>query len=419
MAKLKKIPPQKSSHTQHNRPKKNSAKTASKAAVKSSIRKKPSQQKGSKALAAKKIFSNSKTTSEKTKKTAVSKPIKSTTCKEPHGASTSQKNDAKKLAKEKKGSTVATPTLRSISLAKATKEHAVSSKSPLIHKTAPREMSQSTGAKNVMKRPEISEETKKLVLNARKRVSATPAFVRAQQRKATPIVFTLDDVRNILVKRTDERPASSKTTKRETPTPFSSKTKSTAKPVAKEDPQTRSFSAASIADILGFNPRETTKRKPISDVSDRIPKKFLKYYNLLIKLRDHVAQELNTHSEETLKRSSKEDSGDISSYSQHLADAGTDTFDRDFALSLVSSEQEALNEIEDAIQRMLSGTYGVCEITGDKITHERLTAVPFTRFSLEGQRQHEKTQRKTISRVGIFGSETTVGEVAGYGEEES
>ena len=44
-----------------------------------------------------------------------------------------------------------------------------------------------------------------------------------------------------------------------------------------------------------------------------------------------------------------------------MADAGTDTFDRDFALSLVSSEQEALSEIEAAIKRIHDGTYGICE----------------------------------------------------------
>ena len=78
-----------------------------------------------------------------------------------------------------------------------------------------------------------------------------------------------------------------------------------------------------------------------------MPKDLLKQYKALVALRDRVLDGLALHSQDTLKRSSKEDSGDLSSYGQHMADAGTDTFDRDFALSLLSSEQDALFEIEE------------------------------------------------------------------------
>lgn len=430
-----KTPQTKKSLTKRSNTSKKTVKTATKAATKTRIRQNtPARvkllQKRSSALAAKKAFSKSLSKGKKVLPGPISSAKKAVPAKHSKPVSASKqthptaapKNSIKNLAKDKKAGSVATPTnstLRSVSLGKGAREQIASSKAPTSVKSALRNVSKETGAKNVMKRPEISEETKKLVLSARKRVT-TPAFVRAQQRKATPIVFTLEDVREILDKRGSDRTLPQKGIKREneTPSSFLGKSKPVSK-IEKNEPSTRSFAAASIADILGFNPQETKKRKPVADVSDRIPKKFLKYYNLLIKLREHVANELNTHSEETLKRSSKEDSGDISSYSQHLADAGTDTFDRDFALSLVSSEQEALNEIEDAIQRMLSGSYGVCEITGDKISHDRLTAVPFTRFSLEGQRHHEKTQRKTIHRAGIFGSEATVAEATHYSDEES
>ena len=76
---------------------------------------------------------------------------------------------------------------------------------------------------------------------------------------------------------------------------------------------------------------------------------------------------------------------------------------------MVSSEQEALKEIEDAIERVFKGSYGVCEITGETISAERLEAVPFTRFSLEGQRQHELTRRRRVSRGGTFLSEGAEG----------
>ncbi len=86
-----------------------------------------------------------------------------------------------------------------------------------------------------------------------------------------------------------------------------------------------------------------------------------------------------------------------------MADAGTDTFDRDFALSLVSSEQEALSEIEAAIKRIRDGTYGICEITAKPISKERLLAVPFTRYSAEAQKQIERNRHHSRTQAGLFG----------------
>ncbi len=167
---------------------------------------------------------------------------------------------------------------------------------------------------------------------------------------------------------------------------------------AEQKTEKRVLGAASLSDILGFDTMVSA-----SKIETRtVPKKFKKFYNLLISLRDHVKSELSLHTEETLKRSSKDEAGDLSGYSQHMADAGTDTFDRDFALSMVSSEQEALAEIEAAIERIFDGTYGVCEMTGKKILDERLMAVPFTRYSVETQKQLEKNQTRNVQRGGVF-----------------
>ena len=54
-------------------------------------------------------------------------------------------------------------------------------------------------------------------------------------------------------------------------------------------------------------------------------------------------------------------------FSLHMADAGTDSFDRDFALSRLSSEQDAVYEIDEALKRIERGTYGVCEVSGKPI----------------------------------------------------
>lgn len=159
--------------------------------------------------------------------------------------------------------------------------------------------------------------------------------------------------------------------------------------------------AASLADILGFNPKKQAKLDP-ADAKD-VPEKFKRFYKLLIDLRNHLTAGIELHSEETLKRSAKDDAGDLSSYGQHMADAGTDTFDRDFALSLVSSEQEALSEIDAAIKRIHDGSYGVCEHTQKPIAKERLLAVPFTRFTAEAQKEIERNRHRSRTQAGIFG----------------
>lgn len=161
--------------------------------------------------------------------------------------------------------------------------------------------------------------------------------------------------------------------------------------------------AASLADILGFNPKKE-KSKPVEPLAEKdVPEKFKRYYRLLLDLRASLTEGIERHSEETLKRSAKDDAGDLSAYGQHMADAGTDTFDRDFALSMVASEQEALSEIDAAIKRIRDGTYGICEITAKPIAKERLLAVPFTRYSAEAQKEIERNRHRTRTQPGLFG----------------
>jgi len=228
----------------------------------------------------------------------------------------------------------------------------------------------------------------------RRRTSTVAGRAKAARRSA----FTLEDVREIAKK--NEKSASKGTKKEVTAELKSAKPTLDLEEIKVEN---RVLGAASLADILGYVPGSKT---PQEDEEKKIPKKFVRYFRLLVELREHVNSELSLHTEDTLKHSSKEDSGDLSSYSQHIADAGTDTFDRDFALSLVSSEQEALHEVEEAINRIKTGTFGICELTGKPISKERLLAVPFARYSVESQAQVEKTTRRNTPRGGIFADAT-------------
>jgi RNA polymerase-binding transcription factor DksA len=185
--------------------------------------------------------------------------------------------------------------------------------------------------------------------------------------------------------------------------------------------RSNNIATASIADLLGgSNPFR--KGEGFVDESKQVPEKFRRYYRLLVDMRDALHKGLAFHSEEALKKSGKDDAGDLSGYSQHLADAGTDTADRDFALSLISNEQEALKEIADAIERMKKGTYGTCEITNKAIPAARLIAVPFTRYSLEGQKELERNRRAHRRRggnpLGEIGDEVGFGTGGGGGEDD-
>jgi RNA polymerase-binding transcription factor DksA len=216
------------------------------------------------------------------------------------------------------------------------------------------------------------------------------------KRKATakPIAFSLDEVRAIA------KTVSTKTAATAAAKPVKQPGKVAAvAPVKPAKPN--HIKAASLADILGFNPKKQAKLDP-ADAAD-VPEKFKRYYKLLVDLRNHLTAGIELHSEETLKRSAKDDAGDLSSYGQHMADAGTDTFDRDFALSLVSSEQEALSEIDAAIKRVHAGTYGVCEHTHQPIPKERLLAVPFTRYTAEAQKEIERNRHRSRTQAGLFG----------------
>lgn len=222
--------------------------------------------------------------------------------------------------------------------------------------------------------------------------------ILARRNKAgvKPIAFSLDEVKEIAKVVAPKLEAATEKAAVKAPSKLSKQAElaKVAKPATPNH-----IKAASLADILGFNPKKAAK----PEVTEEVPEKYRRYYKLLLDLRSHLTGQIDLHSEDTLKRSSKDDAGDLSSYGQHMADAGTDTFDRDFALSLVSSEQEALSEIEAAIQRIRAGTYGICEVSGEPISKERLMAVPFTRYSAGAQKDIEKNRMRSRTQAGLFG----------------
>jgi RNA polymerase-binding transcription factor DksA len=112
-------------------------------------------------------------------------------------------------------------------------------------------------------------------------------------------------------------------------------------------------------------------------------------------------------------RDSLRTEGETSAFGMHQADAGSDAYDRDFALSLLSQEQDSLYEIDQALKRIEAGEYGNCEMSNKPIPKARLEALPFTRFTVECQAEIEKRNRYSKYRqqpVSLFGSNDEDGE---------
>jgi DnaK suppressor protein len=119
----------------------------------------------------------------------------------------------------------------------------------------------------------------------------------------------------------------------------------------------------------------------------------------LLQLRDAMVDSMAGVAQDTLR--SRAEGSEASAFGMHQADAGSDAYDRDFALSLLSQEQDALYEIDQALKRIELGTYGVCEMSGKPIPHARLEAIPFARFTVECQSQLEKQNKQSRVRQSV------------------
>src|SRR5215510_9157204 len=155
--------------------------------------------------------------------------------------------------------------------------------------------------------------------------------------------------------------------------------------------------AATAASILGQ--QATPKAKKNGEV--KVKGQWAKYYQRLLELRDQLIRQMNGLA--------KESAQEMAGYSLHMADSGTDNFDRDFALSLLSSDQDAIYEIEEALKRIERNTYGVCELTGKQIPKARLDAIPWTRFTVEAQGQLERDGALRQRRLGALGTVDNAG----------
>ena len=113
-----------------------------------------------------------------------------------------------------------------------------------------------------------------------------------------------------------------------------------------------------------------------------------KQHQRLLDLRDDLVDAMSGMTRDTIRNAPE--GSEASGSGQHQGDAGSDAYDRDFALSVLAKEQDALYEIEQALRRIKAGNYGICELSIRKIPQTRLEAIPFARLTVECQSQWEK-----------------------------
>jgi len=124
----------------------------------------------------------------------------------------------------------------------------------------------------------------------------------------------------------------------------------------------------------------------------RVKKKELeKYKKLLLTKRMEVLEELGL-TKSTLSSTVKDASGDLSTYSYHMADQGTDSMEREKSFYFASKSGRFLYHIDEALRRIEQDTYGICQECGKNVSPERLEAVPHARLCIECKEKEEQRE---------------------------
>lgn len=113
------------------------------------------------------------------------------------------------------------------------------------------------------------------------------------------------------------------------------------------------------------------------------------YKKLLLSLREKLVGKVDYMQEEALKKSRQDASGDLSNVPIHMADVGTDNYERELMIELIQNGEDSVRNIDDALERIEEGTFGICEACEKKINRERLKAVPYASLCISCQREEE------------------------------
>lgn len=240
---------------------------------------------------------------------------------------------------------------------------------------------------NKAKKPAKAKAVAKKAAPAKAKKPAPKAKAAPAKKKAAPAK------KPAVKKPAPKKPAPKKTVPKK-PAPKKAPAK---KPVAKKTAPVKPKAATKPAAKPAAKPakKPTPKNLPPLVIKAEKPVKLngwlAKQHTRLLHLKDELLDAMNGVGRDTLR--TRSEGSDASAFGMHTGDAGSDAYDRDFALSLLSQERDSLFEIDAALKKIKDGTYGLCEISGKQIPHARLEALPFARYTVECQAELEKNNR--------------------------
>ncbi|MGG1575670.1 TraR/DksA C4-type zinc finger protein [Fictibacillus sp. NRS-1165] len=117
----------------------------------------------------------------------------------------------------------------------------------------------------------------------------------------------------------------------------------------------------------------------------------------LIKMKEQLQKQQELRENED---SLQESTGEISSYDNHFGDMGSELNDREMAMALDENQEEILEEVNEALQRIEEGTYGKCMDTGEEISYERLKALPYAKRTVQAQEKADEEGKTDDFEIG-------------------
>jgi DnaK suppressor protein len=134
--------------------------------------------------------------------------------------------------------------------------------------------------------------------------------------------------------------------------------------------------------------KKTTGKKPFAK------KDLESIRKQLVREKAKILEDIISLQGDSVKKSLKDASGDLSGYTFHMADMATDLYDREFSLELSEGERERLFALDEAIRRIDEGTYGKCSSCGCAISKQRLKVMPQAELCIKCQEKKERSGRR-------------------------
>lgn len=247
-----------------------------------------------------------------------------------------------------------------------------------------KKVAQKKTAKKVVKKATAKKAVKKVAKKVAKKAASKKVAKKAAVKKAAKKAV----VKKVAVKKVAKKAAEKKVAVKKSAKKAAEKVvvKKAVKEVVKKVVKKAVRKKAVVAEDL---PPVLVKRRYVRP--EKVAKLTVfekKQRQRLLDLRDQITDMMYGIQNDTLKKGAE--GSEASGSGMHQGDAGSDAYDRDFALNMLSKEANALGEIEQALQRLELGTYGICEESGEKIPNPRLEAMPFARLTVERQAAKER-----------------------------